>query len=157
MLHCLNIQQNILRYLKIQYHICAVLQIFVPMQETSVKAASPRQKQIVKQYRHLLDVHLQDLRNGKALRMDTISNFAAAMHIHPRHLSNTIHEVTGTSACDIYEYKILALAQDMLANTDDAIADIAIRLDYDPSNFTKFFKKYGGVTPKQYRNAHRVV
>jgi len=51
----------------------------------------------------------------------------------------------------------LALAQDMLANTDDAIADIAIRLDYDPSNFTKFFKKYGGVTPKQYRNANRVV
>lgn len=133
------------------------MQIFVNMQETIVKTSSPRQREIVKQYRHLLDVHLQDLRSGKALRMDTISDFAAAMHIHPRHLSNTIHEVTGTSACDIYEYKILALAQDMLANTDESIADIAIRLDYDPSNFTKFFKKYGGVTPKQYRNAQRIA
>lgn len=126
------------------------------MQETVVSTSSARQKQIVKQYRHLLDEHLEELRSGKAMRMATISDFAAAMHIHPRHLSNTIHEVTGTSACDIYEYKILAMAQDMLANTDDSIADIAIRLDYDPSNFTKFFKKYGGgITPKQYRNAQR--
>jgi len=127
------------------------------MQETIVSTSSARQKQIVKQYHHLLDEHLEELRSGKAMRMATIGDFAAAMHIHPRHLSNTIHEVTGTSACDIYEYKILALAQDMLANTDDSIADIAIRLDYDPSNFTKFFKKYGGVTPKQYRNAQRVA
>jgi len=38
-----------------------------------------------------------------------------------------------------------------LQNSDKAIADVAIQLTYDPSNFTKFFKKMEGITPKQYR------
>jgi AraC-like DNA-binding protein len=31
------------------------------------------------------------------------------------------------------------------------VADIAASLTYDPSNFTKFFKRFAGLTPKQYR------
>jgi len=39
----------------------------------------------------------------------------------------------------------------MLQNNENSIASVAALLTYDPSNFTKFFKKYSGQTPKQYR------
>ncbi|MNL57280.1 DNA-binding transcriptional regulator AraC [compost metagenome] len=31
------------------------------------------------------------------------------------------------------------------------ISEVARTLTYDPSNFTKFFKRFSGKTPKQYR------
>jgi AraC family transcriptional regulator of adaptative response / methylphosphotriester-DNA alkyltransferase methyltransferase len=40
-----------------------------------------------------------------------------------------------------------------LLTTNLSIAQIAGRLTYDPSNFTKFFKQYTGTTPKQFRNS----
>ncbi len=39
----------------------------------------------------------------------------------------------------------------MLLETDQSISEIAKILTYDPSNFTKFFKKWEGKTPGQFR------
>ncbi len=39
----------------------------------------------------------------------------------------------------------------MLSETDKSIAEIAKTLTYDPSNFSKFFKKIVGQTPGQFR------
>jgi AraC-like DNA-binding protein len=47
----------------------------------------------------------------------------------------------------------LALAQKLLSETPSSIEDIAEILAFsDASNFTKFFKKEQGMTPKRYRN-----
>ena len=42
------------------------------------------------------------------------------------------------------------MAQGLLRDTDQPVAAIAATLTYDPANFTKFFKRFGGCTPKQY-------
>jgi AraC-like DNA-binding protein len=47
--------------------------------------------------------------------------------------------------------KIMDIARDLLANTADSVTQIATRLTFDPSNFVKFFKRFEGLTPKQYR------
>ncbi|MNL87134.1 Helix-turn-helix domain protein [compost metagenome] len=39
----------------------------------------------------------------------------------------------------------------MLAEMDYPAAEIARKLSYDSSNFTKFYKKHAGMTPGQYR------
>jgi AraC family transcriptional regulator, regulatory protein of adaptative response / methylphosphotriester-DNA alkyltransferase methyltransferase len=113
-----------------------------------------RQKEIVEQYLLLLDNHMQHMREGKVERAMEISEFAAALHIHPVHLSNTIKEVTGQSTCNIYEHRLLELAKSLLIETILPIGQIAAQLTYDPSNFTKFFKTYAGVTPKTFRALH---
>ena len=115
---------------------------------------SPRQKEIVEAYTTEIDKHLHAVRTGEVDMMFEINDFAKILHIHPTHLSNTIHEVMGVSACNIFENKILDVAKDMLLNTNMTIAQIARQLTYDPSNFTKFFKAYEGITPKQYRVQH---
>jgi AraC-like DNA-binding protein len=111
-----------------------------------------RQKELVSQYLQLLDQHLQQLKEGVAERSLEIRDFAAQLHVHPVHLSNTVKEVTGQSTCDHYETRLLAVARELLSTTSLSIGQIAAQLTYDPSNFTKFFKQYTGLTPKEFRN-----
>jgi AraC-like DNA-binding protein len=39
----------------------------------------------------------------------------------------------------------------MLLTTNLSVAEIARTLTFDPSNFSKFFKHFEGITPKQFR------
>ncbi|MGE8421745.1 MAG: helix-turn-helix domain-containing protein, partial [Sphingobacterium siyangense] len=54
-----------------------------------------------------------------------------------------------------YVQKILTCTKSLLANNELTISEIAQRLTYDPSNFTKFFKKYEGMSPSQFRQLQK--
>lgn len=110
-----------------------------------------RALEIVEKYQRVLDQHIDDLRHGRAEKTFEIQDLAELLHIHPTHLSNTLHQTLGQSPCDLYENRLLALAKELLEDTHKPVGDIARQLYYDPSNFTKFFKAYTGITPKQYR------
>lgn len=112
-----------------------------------------RQHEITADYLHILDRHLADLLAGRVTDMYEIRDVADEMHIHPTHLSNTIKLTTGQAPCYFFEEKIMTIARTMLVDTQRSVADIAATLTFDPSNFTKFFKRFEGVTPKQYREA----
>lgn len=112
-----------------------------------------RQHEITSQFMEELDIHLADLMEGRTMEMFEIRDIAAAMHIHPTHLSNTIKLTTGKAPCFFYEEKILAIAKRLLEKNEQSIQHIAMSMTYDPSNFTKFFKRFTGKTPKQYREA----
>lgn len=114
-----------------------------------------RPSSIVSGYFKLLDKHMKDLETGNADRTLDINDFARLLFIHPTHLSNTINQVLKKSPCDIYEEKLLSLAKRMILSSDLPIAEIARRLTYDPSNFGKFFKRYVGITPIQFRQANK--
>jgi AraC family transcriptional regulator of adaptative response / methylphosphotriester-DNA alkyltransferase methyltransferase len=122
------------------------------MEAVSTILVSARKKEIVQQYIAELDKHIADLKAGTAEEVLEIRDFAGMLHVHPVHLSNTIKQVTGRSTCDLFEERLLALAKELLLTTDLTIAQIAAQLTYDPSNFTKFFKHYTGITPKVFRN-----
>lgn len=110
-----------------------------------------RQHEIVAEFLHEIDKHLTNIVQGTVSDMMEIRDIAALMHIHPTHLSNTIKLVTGQAPCFFFEEKILDIARRMLAETDMPVAAIARQLTYDPSNFTKFFKRFQGCTPARYR------
>ncbi len=113
-----------------------------------------RQKEITHDFLKIVDENLADVLSGKSENIYEIRDVAELMHIHPRHLSNTIKLVTGNSPCSFFEDKILDIAKQHLEENKISITEIAIMLTYDPSNFTKFFKRFAGVTPKQYRKNH---
>jgi AraC family transcriptional regulator, regulatory protein of adaptative response / methylphosphotriester-DNA alkyltransferase methyltransferase len=98
-----------------------------------------------------LDKHLKDIVSGKADEMFEINDFAKILYIHPTHLSNTIKLATGKSACYYFEEKLLNIAKSMLQKNETTISSIASLLTYDPSNFTKFFKRFAHTTPTKYR------
>lgn len=115
---------------------------------------SDRKEEIVAEYITLLDKHIDELKAGDATDALEINDFAAMMHIHPRHLSNTLKEVLNKSPCSLYEARLLRISKELILETDDSIASIARHLTYDPSNFSKFFKSYTGTTPKKFRDEH---
>lgn len=114
-----------------------------------------RAKEITEAYLRELDKHLDELKSGKAASTFEVQDLAALLHIHPTHLSNTIQEELKRSPCAIYEERLMNIARELILTTDLSIAEIAHRLTFDPSNFTKFFKHFEGTTPKKFRDAHR--
>ncbi|MCB0698021.1 MAG: helix-turn-helix domain-containing protein, partial [Chitinophagaceae bacterium] len=99
-----------------------------------------RKQEIYNRYLQLLDAHIAELKRGMAEDTLKIEDFAQALFIHPRHLSNTIHELTGDSPCSMYEERLMKISRELILETDDSIASVARHLMYDPSNFSKFFK-----------------
>jgi len=111
-----------------------------------------RQHEITSEYLKEIDIHLTDILEGRTETMFEIRDFATLLHIHPTHLTNTVKLVTGNHPCYYFENKILEIAKQKLSENKLSISAIASLLTYDPSNFTKWFKKFQGVTPTEFRN-----
>ncbi|MBB6500700.1 helix-turn-helix domain-containing protein [Pedobacter cryoconitis] len=110
-----------------------------------------RNEEITQAYFTLLDQHLADLISGREIEMMEISQLADRLFISAKHLSQTIQLTMGHHPCHFYDQKILDAAKKMILETPLSIAEIARKLTYDPSNFSKFFKKYTGKTPGQFK------
>ena len=110
-----------------------------------------RPKEIATEFLKILDNNLQELINGKTDEYLDIHKIAEMLFIHPTHLSNTIKDITGKSPCDICNEKTIAVSKKLLQNPNLSIAEIASKLTYEPTNFTKYFKKFASETPSQYR------
>jgi AraC-like DNA-binding protein len=113
-----------------------------------------RPAEIVEKYLFELDKHMSELKEGKAESTFEIKDLAELLFIHPTHLSNTVQQVLGKSPCDIYEERLMTVAKELILASNDPIAKIAHSLTFDPSNFTKFFKRFENITPKKYRDLH---
>jgi len=124
---------------------------------TIPKKIFARQHEITADFLKEIDKHLDDIMANRTMDMMEIRDIADILHIHPTHLSNTIKLTTGQAPCYFFEEKIMRIAKEMLKDTSIPIARIASQLTFDPSNFTKFFKRFEGITPKQYREEMFVV
>ena len=98
--------------------------------------------------------HIEDIVEGRVDNMWHIKDFAAAMFIHPVHLSNTIKTHTQKAPCYFFEHRLMEVSRTLLLQPNISIADVAFRLTFDTSNFTKFFKRFEGVTPSVYRQRY---
>ncbi|MEO6549890.1 MAG: helix-turn-helix domain-containing protein [Ferruginibacter sp.] len=116
-----------------------------------------RKAEILIQFKMVLQEHLDDFMTGKISKMYEISEIADILCLSPVYLSKVIKLETGHSACHFYELRILDEAKKMLSDTDLPIGMIAHKMDYDVSNFTKFFKKFTGLTPSSYRKSLVII
>lgn len=112
---------------------------------------SSRKAEIVAQFNDVLENHMNDFMAGRVNKMYELKEIADIICLHPGHLSKVIKLETGHHACYFYEQRILQEAKRLLIDTALPIKIIAHTLDYDVSNFTKFFKRFSGMTPSQFR------
>lgn len=116
---------------------------------------SKRSKEITGDYFRFLDKHIADVVSGEVADFMEINQIASELFISHKHLTDTIQKETGNHPCHFYDLKIIDHAKQMLSETDKSISEIAQVLTYDSSNFSKFFKKFVGKTPGQFRKAIR--
>ena len=104
-----------------------------------------RNQEIVKELVHIIVQYYKTERN--------VSFYAEKLHLSPQHLSTTVKKVTGKTLTDILSSFIIRDAQAKLRSTDMTVQEIAYSLNFsDISFFGKYFKRYTGMSPKQYRN-----
>ena len=81
-----------------------------------------------------------------------VKEYAALLHITPNHLNAVCKEMTTRSAGEWIRDRVLLEAKRLLVNAKMNISEIADELNFqDNSYFTKFFKRYEGVTPETFR------
>ena len=84
----------------------------------------------------------------------TLEEVAGQVHLHPSYFSTMFKHSTGSSFKEYLNMVRIEESKHLLSNTDFSIIDIAIAIGFeDQSYFSKVFKKYTGLTPKQYRQA----
>lgn len=82
----------------------------------------------------------------------TLEDVATHIHLHPSYFSSLFKHSTGSSFKEYLNMVRIEESKRLLSNTDFSIIDIAVAVGFeDQSYFSKVFKKYTGLTPKQFR------
>ena len=82
----------------------------------------------------------------------TLEDVAAHVHLNPAYFSTLFARSTGLTFKEYLNTIRIEEAKRLLANTEYAIIDIAVAVGFDDqSYFSKVFKKFTGLTPRQYR------
>ena len=105
----------------------------------------PQQKQVLlRNFRKLIDQHYLSIRLPK--------EYADLLYVTPNHLNALCHDLLGKTAGELIRDRILLEAKRLLTNANMTIAEISYTLNFqDNSYFNRFFKKYAGVTPDEFR------
>lgn len=112
-----------------------------------------RKHEITTQFLNLLDRHMEDILSGKVDHTFKIKDFAEHISISATHLNNIIKHTTKRSPQDFLEERLLAEAKMMLSETTMSISQVCSKLAFhDSATFGKFFKRFEGKTPREYRS-----
>ena len=82
----------------------------------------------------------------------TLDEVAEHVHLNSAYFSTLFKQSTGSSFKEYLNMVRIEESKRLLSNTDYSIIDISLATGFeDQSYFSKVFKKYTGLTPKQYR------
>ena len=83
----------------------------------------------------------------------TLSELADTAGLSPKYLCRVFSALTNRSPIEyLTEYRVESACR-ILTETNDSLLDIALSCGFgDQSYFTKIFKRYKTITPKEYRN-----
>ncbi len=90
----------------------------------------------------------------------SVGQYAELLNITIKKLNKVTKAFWGKPAKNIIEERVLLETKRLLIHTDKSIKEISILLGFnEPTNFNKYFKKYTGETPAQFRaiNKDRIV
>ena len=114
----------------------------IPAEE---KPAISKSEQIFRNFNQLVMQHYMQNRN--------VAWYAEQLGITHAHLCTTVKQVSGKTCIDIISSIVIMDAKSQLKSTNLSIQDISDSLDFaNMSFFGKYFKRYVGMSPLEYRN-----
>ncbi|WMT40892.1 AraC family transcriptional regulator [Paenibacillus sp. D2_2] len=85
----------------------------------------------------------------------TVDELAELTDLNGSYLMHIFKEQTGMTLMNYVQKQRIEEAKKLLSMTNDTTSSIGGRLNfYDQPHFTKVFKKFTGMTPKQYRSKY---
>lgn len=125
-----------------------LLQIFILLSRTNLKNVQSS----LPNYNYTLLKNFQKLIEKNFATLKLPKDYAQLLYITPNHLNAVCNDMLGISAGEVIRNRVLLEAKRLLINLDQGVAEIAYSLNFaDNSYFSKFFKKYAGITPEEFR------
>lgn len=118
-------------------------------------SVSKRAQEITEKYLAFIDQHIDDVISGRTSELKQLAQIASQLAVSHTHLTDTVQKTMCHHPCHFYDARIIDKAKQLLLQSDKPVADIALTLTYDPSNFSKFFKKWTGLTPGDFRKQNQ--
>ncbi len=82
----------------------------------------------------------------------SLARLAEEADVHPGHLARMFRKTFGRTAGQLLRDRQFELATRLLATTDRPLADLSLQLGfYDQSHFSRFFRRYSGLSPARFR------
>ena len=139
-----NSQDN----LKDDFARAALIQVFILVSRFTTVEESGAESN----YNSVLLLNFQKLIEQHYKEKKLTKDYAAMLYVTPNHLNALCQDVTARSAGELIRDRVLLEAKRLLINAKLSISEIGLELDFtDNSYFTKFFKKYEGITPEAFR------
>lgn len=111
------------------------------------KAVS-RAGQLVRQFHLAVEQRFKEI--------TSVGGYAALLGVSANHLNDIVHEQTGRSVGDIIRQRRLLDAKRLLLHSDLSVSEIGYDLGFqDPSYFSRFFRRYAGMSPETFRDQIR--
>ncbi|GGH22642.1 helix-turn-helix domain-containing protein [Mucilaginibacter phyllosphaerae] len=99
-----------------------------------------------------LNIRFQNLVFHQYKEHRNVQHYADTLCVSPKHLTESIKEVTGKTAGEWIDDAVILEAKVLLRNYEISIARIAEAIHFpDQSSFGKYFKKQTGLSPSEYR------
>ena len=90
----------------------------------------------------------------EALSLETIADH---VHVNPTHLSRTFKKECGESITEFINKVRIEKAQELLSFSNTLAYEVAEKVGFnDPSYFSSIFKKYTGLSPKEFKQMHSI-
>ena len=98
----------------------------------------------------------QDMIENNYIEFAYADLFADVLQISQKRLNLVVKQITGKTACQLVEEKIVSEAIKLLIESEKPIQEIAWFLGYeDQYYFSRMFKKQIGVAPNHYRKFNK--
>ncbi len=113
-------------------------------QHLIIKGKQTRKQELNMLFQEMVFKHYKEHRS--------VQYYADSLFVSPKHLTETIKEVTGRTAGEWIDDAVVLEAKVLLRNHDINIARVAEAIHFpDQSSFGKYFKKHAGMSPSDYR------
>lgn len=106
---------------------------------------------VLTRFEKLLDEYLS---TGIATNhgVPSVQYFADKICLSPNYFGDLVKKETGKTAKEYIQLKMLDMAKETLLDQKKSISQVAYALGFQyPQHFVRFFKKYAGITPSEYR------
>jgi AraC family transcriptional activator of pobA len=113
-------------------------------QHVIIKNKQTRKQELNMLFQNLVFRHYKEHRS--------VQFYADSLYVSPKHLTESIKEVTGKTAGEWIDDAVILEAKVLLRNHDISIAQVADDVHFpDQSSFGKYFKKHTTFSPTEYR------